>query len=153
VVPIKILIREAEPGDLEAIVRLHEADALGGHGDAWNEANEPRYRAAFQAIQASNANALYVAIEDGVAGTFQLTIIPGLVGRGRTRAKLESVQVRVDQRSQGIGAAMVAFAEACARELGAETLELTSNKTRTDAHRFYERLGYAQSHAGFKKVL
>ena len=87
------------------------------------------------------------------SATFQLTFTRTLTNRGRLRASLESVQVREDQRSRGIGATMVAFAEKEARLRGAGLVQLTSNKKRTDAHRFYERLGYVKSHEGFKKLL
>jgi GNAT superfamily N-acetyltransferase len=90
---------------------------------------------------------------DRVVGTFQLTYSSTLTGRGRLRARLESVQVRADRRSQGIGEQMVVFAEREARARRATTLELTSNKSRPDAHRFYERLGFGRTHEGFKKTL
>jgi GNAT superfamily N-acetyltransferase len=152
-----IVIRKARREDLEAIVRLHEADELGGHGDAWSPATAPLYEAAFAAIADSGASAIYVVLDGGAAGavigTFQLTFAQGLTGRGKVRAFLESVQVRANQRSRGIGAKMVRFAESEARARGAATMQLTSNKKRLDAHRFYERLGYAKSHEGFKKPL
>lgn len=147
-------IREARADDLEAIVRLHEEDALGTHGDAWVPENRDAYEAAFAAIAGSRDNTLYVAEwDDRVVGTFQLTFIPNLTGRGALRVKIESVKVKADLRSRGIGARMMAFAEAQARSRGARLLELSSNKTRGDAHRFYERLGFARSHEGFKKKL
>jgi GNAT superfamily N-acetyltransferase len=149
-----ITIREARIDDLEAIIRLHEADDVGGHGDAWTPENRRAYEDAFAAVQRSPDNTLFVAVEGGaVIGTFQLILIPSLTGRGALRAKLASVQVRADRRSLGIGARMVAFAEEAAWARGAKALELTSAKPRADAHRFYERLGYARSHEGFKKVL
>ncbi len=149
-----LVFREAGAQDLEAIVRLHAADALGGHGDAWTPERAPAYRAAFDAIQASPGNSLHVVCEgDTVIATFQLTLIPGITGGGRTRTRLESVQVRGDRRSGGIGARLVAHAMDLARARGASSLELASNKRRTDAHRFYERLGFARSHEGFKIAL
>ena len=149
-----ISIREAQAEDLEAIIRLHEEDSLGSHGDAWLPETKPAYEAAFVAIAASPDNTLYVAENEGrVVGTFQLTLIPNLTGRGATRVKVESVKVSAALRSQGIGARMMAFAEEAARAGGARTMELTSNKRRTDAHRFYERLGFSKSHEGFKKSL
>jgi GNAT superfamily N-acetyltransferase len=149
-----ISIREAQAEDLEAIIRLHEEDSLGSHGDAWLPETKPAYEAAFAAIAASPDNTLYVAENEGrVVGTFQLTLIPNLTGRGATRVKVESVKVSAALRSQGIGARMMAFAEEAARAGGARTMELTSNKRRTDAHRFYERLGFSKSHEGFKKSL
>jgi GNAT superfamily N-acetyltransferase len=147
-------IREARAGDLEAIVRLHEEDSLGQHRDCWTLETRPAYEAAFAEIAASPGNTLYVAEEGGiVVGTFQLTFIPNLTGRGALRVKVESVKVAAARRSQGIGARMMAFAEEEARRRGARLLELTSNKARTDAHRFYERAGYVRTHEGFKKKL
>lgn len=149
-----VVVREAHPGDLEPIVRLHAEDALGGHGDAWGEETRPAYAAAFARIVTSEDHALFVAERAGeVVGSFQVTAIPCLVGRGSTRVKVEAVQVRRDRRSAGIGAAMMAAAEAWARARGAAFVELTSNAARADAHRFYARLGYLQSHLGFKKKL
>ena len=147
-------IREAGAGDLEAIIRLHEEDELGSHGDLWSPETRPAYEAAFAAIQRSPDNRLFVAVDrEEVVGTFQLTFIPNLTGRGAMRVKVESVKVKAARRSGGIGAQMMAFAEHYAREQGARAMELTSNKTRKDAHRFYERLGFARSHEGFKKKL
>jgi GNAT superfamily N-acetyltransferase len=149
-----LTIREAQADDLEAIIRLHEEDSLGSHGDAWLPETKPAYEAAFAAIAASPGNTLYVAESEGrVVGTFQLTFIPNLTSRGAMRVKVESVKVAAELRSQGLGARMMAFAEAEAGARGARSIELTSNKRRTDAHRFYERLGFARSHEGFKKSL
>ena len=146
--------REARADDLEAIIRLHEEDELGSHGDAWSEETRPAYEAAFAAIARSPENRLFVAVDgDEVVGTFQLTFIPNLTGRGTLRVKVESVKVKASRRSGGIGGRMIAYAEQQARLGGARAMELTSNKTRKDAHRFYERLGYARSHEGFKKKL
>jgi len=150
----EIVLREARPEDLEAIVRLHEEDSLGSHGDAWTSETRPAYEAAFRAIAESRENVLYVAEADGrVVGTFQLTFIPNLTGRGALRVKVESVKVAASLRSRGIGARMMAFAEDEALRRGARLLELSSNKAREDAHRFYRRAGYSQSHEGFKKRL
>jgi GNAT superfamily N-acetyltransferase len=150
----RVAIREAEAGDLEPIIRLHEADTLGVLGDSWSPETRAVYEAAFAAIGASPDNALYVAVIEGrVVGTFQLTFFPTLTGRGVTRVRIGAVQVAEHLRSKGIGARMIAFAEETAQARGAGTVELTSNKRRLDAHRFYERLGYARSHEGFKKSL
>ncbi|WP_349367642.1 GNAT family N-acetyltransferase [Salinarimonas sp.] len=149
-----LIIREAREGDLEPIVRLHAEDTLGGHGDVWSEETRGAYAAAFQRIVTSEDHALFVAERGAeVVGTFQVSAIPCLTGRGATRVKLEAVQVRADQRSRGIGAALIAAAEDWARSRGAAFVELTSNVARTGSHRFYARLGYAQSHLGFKKPL
>lgn len=149
-----ISVREARFDDLEAIIRLHEEDELGSHGDLWSAETKPAYEAAFQAIARSPENKLFVAVDsEEVIGTFQLTFIPNLTGRGAMRVKVESVKVKAARRSGGIGARMMAFAEEYARTNGAAAMELTSNKTRKDAHRFYERLGFSRSHEGFKKKL
>ena len=146
--------REARAEDLEAIIRLHEEDELGMRGDVWSPETRPAYEAAFAAIARSAENRLFVAVDgDEVVGTFQLTFIPNLTGRGALRMKVESVKVKAARRSGGIGGTMMTFAEQQARLHGVAAMELTSRKTRKDAHRFYERLGFVRSHEGFKKNL
>lgn len=118
------------------------------------EAAHPSYLAAFEEIESGSCNALFVAEQAGtVVGTFQVTLIPGLVSRGRKRAKIESVHVAPEYRGRGIGRFMIAHALAFAEQGGAGLVELTSNKERVDAHRFYRNLGFDQSHEGFKKAL
>jgi ribosomal protein S18 acetylase RimI-like enzyme len=163
-----IVIRRAIFADLEGVIRLFEGDDLGGHGDRWSEETRPDYERAMRAILTSAPNRLFVAVADNAAhetgrgpvatggtvvGTCQLTIIPGLVGRGRTRAKLESVHVAEAMRGRGFGERLVRHAVEEAKAAGARVMELSSNKRRTDAHRFYGRLGFAQSHEGFKLLL
>eukprot|EP01037_Dinobryon_pediforme_P021470 gene21470-22342_t len=129
-------------------------DAVGGHGDRLTEQSLPIYLAAFDAIDASPSDKLFVAEVDGVVvGTYQFTLCRTLVHHGRLRAMVEAVHVAGAQRGQGIGAAMMRHAQSIAREAGAGVLELTSNKQRHDAHRFYERLGFRRSHDGFKLAL
>ncbi|PSC02815.1 GNAT family N-acetyltransferase [Alsobacter soli] len=150
----ELVIREARSGDLPAIVRLHEADAAIGQGDVWSDQSRPAYEQAFAEIDRHPDHVLYVAEQGGeVVGTLLLSFMPGLTGRGARHAVLRAVQVSADRRSGGIGAQMVAVAEAEAARRGASLCELMSNMRRVDAHRFYERLGYARSHYGFKKRL
>ena len=149
-----LLIREAAFADLPGIIHVFEGDATGSKGDVWNELTRLNYEAAMQDVLNSHENTLFVAVLDGnVIGTFQVTIIPGLVAHGRTRAKLESVHVRPELRGRGIGAIMIQHAVDFARSKSAGQVELTSNKQRIDAHRFYNRLGFSQSHEGFKLLL
>ena len=149
-----LVFRPARPEDLVAIVWLFVGDEAGGHGDTLDDAVLPLYEAALARILASPNDRLYVAEEEGrVVGTFQLTFIQTLVHRGRLRATVESVHVAGDRRSRGIGAAMIAFAVEEARKAGAGVVQLTSNKRRTQAHRFYERIGFTRSHEGFKMEL
>jgi len=149
-----ITIREARESDLPRLLEIYAGDDLGGHRRAAGDGDLARVRSAFERITASEYNHLFVAEWDGtVVGTFQLTLIPGLVAAGRIRAKIESVHVAPEWRGRGIGGAMMVFAEAEARRRGAGLMELTSNLVRLDAHRFYERLGFVKSHAGFKKPI
>jgi GNAT superfamily N-acetyltransferase len=145
-------IRLATKADLAAIVGLHAADILGGHGDVWSAQTRPLYEQVFEEIEAHPDHHLYVACLAGqVVGTFMLSRLPGLTGLGRPHVELRSVQVDQTRRSMGIGAQLVSYAEQEAQRMGAASLDLTSNMKRVDAHRFYERLGFAKSHAGFKK--
>ena len=148
------MIREAGAADLPALVAIFAADALGGHGDTTAPEAAEAYRAAFDAIAADPRSRLYAAELDGrLVGTFQLVFVTSLTGRGARRAFLEAVQVEATERGRGIGEAMVRFAMAEARAAGAPTLALTSSKLRLDAHRFYRRIGFANSHEGFKVAL
>ena len=88
-----------------------------------------------------------------IVGTFQTTMIVSMNGRGGKKLMIEAVQTRSDMRGQGIGSAMMRFAIEQARATDARLVQLTSNKARADAHRFYERLGFVQTHAGFKMKL
>jgi len=147
-----LIFRLATHADLPVIIGLYADDNRGGHGDGWNDANRPAYEAAFAEINANPRDALMVIEQDGVVvGTFLLTLLPGLTGRATRRLQLRSVEVAAPLRSRGIGARMLAFVEEYAKLNGATLIELTSNNTRSDAHRFYERNGYTKSHSGFKK--
>lgn len=149
-----LIIRPAGAGDVASIVAMFAADELGGHGDTTDPAAMSAYRAAFDRIVASPNDRLYVAESDGaVVGTFQTTLITSMSGKGSNNMNVEAVQTRDDMRGRGIGEAMLRFAIAEARAAGARQVQLTSNASRTDAHRFYLRLGFKQSHAGFKMKL
>ena len=149
-----LVFRRATHADLPAIVALYADDDRGGHADAWTAATRPAYEAAFAAIDANPRDALMViAMEGAVIGTFLLTLLPGLTGRGSTRLQLRSVEIAAALRSRGIGAHMLAYVDAYARDHGAALIELTSNESRPKAHRFYLRHGFLKSHAGFKKKL
>jgi len=152
-----ITIRHARRED---VARIAELIMLGAATQTMTpeeiaaEARHLGYAEAFAEVAASRDNALFVAERAGaVIGTFQVTLIPGLIARGRRRAKIESVHVAPESRGLGIGALMIRHALAFAEESGAGLVELTSNKSRVDAHRFYRNLGFDQSHEGFKKQL
>lgn len=149
-----VIIRLAERRDIAAIVALFADDAVGGHGDTNDESARPHYEAAFEAIAANPLSQLYVAEVGGeIVGTFQTTMVTTMSGRGSSSVLLSAVQTRRDMRSKGIGRAMVRYVVEQARASGAASAQLTSNSLRTDAHRFYEREGFAKSHTGFKMKL
>jgi len=151
---IEVVIRPAERGDIAAIVALFAGDAVGGHGDTTDESTRPRYEAAFKRIAASPNDMLYVAEWKGeVVGTFQTTLVTTMSGQGSSSLTIAAVQTRADLRSHGIGGQMMRFAIDEARAKGARLVQLMSNGKRADAHRFYERLGFVKSHAGFKMKL
>ncbi|MBD9445849.1 MULTISPECIES: GNAT family N-acetyltransferase [unclassified Rhizobium] len=147
-------IREARSSDVAALVAIFAADELGGHGDTTAPEIFGKYLRAFERIASSPDQTLYVAERDGqVVGTFQTMVVTSLIGRGSSSMIIEAVQTRGDMRGQGIGAQMIEFAIAEAKRRGLRLVQLTSNASRTDAHRFYERLGFKQSHLGFKMAL
>lgn len=116
--------------------------------------DDPRYLVAFDRIDADASELLLVAERAGeVVGTLQLSMLPGLSHGGATRAQIEAVRVRSDQRGSGLGERLIRWAIEHARTEGASLVQLTSNTSRTDAHRFYERLGFEASHLGMKLTL
>lgn len=144
--------RDATRDDLPAILAMLREDTIPD--DRETDPADPRYAAAFDAIDASPDNRLIVAELDGrVVGTLQITLIPGLSFRGAWRGQIEAVRIVSDQRGNGLGAAMIDWAVDRCRERDCFMVQLTSSSSRTDAHRFYERLGWAQSHKGFKLKL
>jgi ribosomal protein S18 acetylase RimI-like enzyme len=147
-----IEFRSARVDDLPAIVALLADDALGAARESAGDLAP--YREAFAALTAQKGNAIIVGEDKGeVVACLQLTIVPGLSRRGATRAFIESVRVAGSRRGQRIGEAIVAFAIEKARAAGCRLIQLTSDKSRTDAHRFYERLGFKATHIGMKLEL
>ena len=148
-----ITIRPAARADIPAIVALYADDILGAARETPDDAAP--YEAAFDRIAATGGvTTVLVAERDGaVVGTMQLTVLPGLSHRGTNRAQIEAVRVAAGARSGGIGTRMIGWAIDDARRHGCGMVELTSNRQRTDAARFYERLGFVPSHTGFKLPL
>lgn len=146
-----IQFREATRADVPAIVGLLTDDPLGkGREGAASDA----YLAAFDDIAANPMHQLIVGVDaDRIVACCQLTILAGLSRGGSRRALVEAVRVSTDLRSKGIGALMMAECEARARAAGATIIQLTTDRSREAAHRFYERLGYTASHLGMKKPL
>jgi GNAT superfamily N-acetyltransferase len=152
-----LIFRDAKPDDIAIILELsHAGDARGADTPPLDRATltDPRYRAAFDEISADPNNRLIVVEHHGqVVGTLQVTVIPGLSRFGMKRAILENVHIRPEQRGNGLGSRMVRWAIEEARLAGCGMVQLTSQKVRRDAHRFYERLGFTATHEGFKLLL
>lgn len=147
-----LTVRRATADDLPAIVAMLADDHLGAHRETPGEPDA--YRPAFERITADPQQHLMVAEQHGtVVGTLQLTVIPGLSRRGASRALLEAVRIHADARGTGLGTRLIEWAVAESRHQGCTLLQLTSDATRIDAHRFYERLGFEASHLGFKLPL
>ena len=112
------------------------------------------YLAAFDAMQAQGGNLLIVGLlNDRIVACYQIVLIPGVSAAGVCRAQIEGVRVASDMRGRGIGAQLIADAETRARAAGCVQMQLTTNQSRLDAHRFYDRLGFTPSHIGYKKTL
>jgi len=149
-------LRRASAADVPSIVELLADDPLGTarEGGAGSAEQLAPYRRAFEAVDADPAHLLLVAEADGaVLATMQLSFLPGLARRGALRAQIEAVRVRADHRGSGLGRAMVTWGIEEARRRGCALVQLTSDKRRTQAHRFYSRLGFVASHEGFKLEL
>jgi GNAT superfamily N-acetyltransferase len=147
------LLRRATAADADALIALLADDPISAaRGDVASADDRPAYEAALIEVLAEPSNDLLIVELGGeVVGTLQLTSIPGMARRGARRLLVEAVRVRSDLRSSGIGSAVMRWvAESAAPALGAAMVQLTSDAARTDAHRFYERLGYTGSHVGFK---
>ena len=149
-VSVDVIFRSATEADLPAIVALLADDAIG----AGREGESGAYLTAFRAVAADPRNHLVVAEIDGeVAGTLQLTYIPGISRMGTERAQIEAVRVAAAHRSHGLGRQMITWAVDQARSRGCGLVQLTSDKRRTDAIRFYASLGFEATHEGLKLPL
>ncbi|MFF2026425.1 GNAT family N-acetyltransferase [Streptomyces sp. NPDC058171] len=145
-------IRPATDEDIQAIVDLLADDPLGARRESPDDLTP--YRAAFRRLADDPHQRLVVAVRrDRVVGTLQLTVIPGLSRRGSVRSVIEGVRVHADERGSGLGSRLIEWAVEESRRQGCQLVQLTSDATRTDAHRFYERLGFTPSHIGFKLAL
>lgn len=149
--------RDALPLDIAVMLQLsHAGDARGADTPPLDPAapTDTRTLAAFAEISADPNQRLVVVEKAGeVIGTLQISVLPGLPNFGMKRGLLENVHIRADQRGTGHGSAMVQWAIERCRESGCGVVQLTSNKVRTDAHRFYAKLGFSKSHEGFKLKL
>ncbi|MHA7175686.1 GNAT family N-acetyltransferase [Arthrobacter sp. Sr24] len=148
-------LRRAVESDVVPIVELMSNDPIRAAENSTDVQDRAPYLAAFRAIDTDPAQLLIVVVDDAekVVATMQLTLIPGLARLGATRLLVEAVRVDENLRGNGLGSAMIRWAVEEGRRRGAALVQLTSDKAREDAHRFYERLGFTASHVGFKLFL
>ena len=149
-----ISIRKAVHADLTAIVAMLADDALGSTREDSRSPLNQRYADAFQAID-SDPNQLLAVVEhdEKAIGCLQLSFIPGLSRKGMWRGQIESVRIASDARGGGIGRQMIEWAIEQCRERSCGLVQLTTDKSRPDAIRFYKSLGFVDSHEGMKLAL
>ncbi|MFB0625774.1 N-acetyltransferase family protein [Streptomyces sp. AB3(2024)] len=148
----ELTIRSATEEDLPAIVAMLADDPLGATRESPEDLTP--YVAALKRLADDPNQHIVVAVRgERVVGTLQLTIVPGLSRKGATRSVIEGVRVHTDERGSGLGTRFVEWAVERSRQEDCQLVQLTSDVTRTDAHRFYERLGFTASHLGFKLQL
>jgi ribosomal protein S18 acetylase RimI-like enzyme len=144
-----LIFRRARRDDIAVIVAMLADDPLGSARETPDDLAP--YETAFALVDDNPNQELVVVERDGqVVGTAQVSFMAGLSHRGMWRAEIEAVRVRTDQRSSGIGAALIRHCIDRAQARGCGLIQLTSNAQRTEARRFYERLGFTASHTGFK---
>jgi GNAT superfamily N-acetyltransferase len=145
-------IRPATEDDIPEIVAMLADDPLGAQRESPDDLAP--YLTALERLGDDPHQHVVVAVRQGrVVGTLQLTIVPGLSRRGSTRAIIEGVRVHADERGTGLGTQLIEWAIDASRAEGCQLVQLTSDVTRTEAHRFYERLGFQATHVGFKLPL
>lgn len=149
-----VLFRRATEADLPAVIALLADDPLGAGREDASLPLAPAYLDAFAAIEAAPNQLLAVAELDGrVVGTLQLCFLPGLSQKGAWRGQVEAVRVDAGLRGYRIGAKMMEWAVGLCRDRGCRMVQLTTDKSRKDAHRFYDRLGFKPTHEGYKLKL
>lgn len=149
-----ILFRDATRADVPEIVRLLADDELGAQRERHEDPLPQAYYDAFAALTAQAGNRIVLAESGGkIVGCAQLLFLPGLSLMGMKRAQIEGVRVDSSTRGQGIGEKLIRHCIDLARQEGCGVMQLTTDKSRADAHRFYERLGFTGSHIGMKLKL
>ena len=146
-----ITFRPAQRADVTLIVAMLADDALGQTRENYTQPLPSNYYKAFDLIDQDPQHELMVLeYRQEVIGTLQLSFLPYLTYQGGTRAQIEAVRIRQDQRGKGLGEVMFRWAIQRAQERGAHVLQLTTDKKRPEALRFYESLGFVASHEGMK---
>lgn len=148
----KFAFRAAQEADLISVVQLLADDDLGNMREIPSLPLAAQYVQAFQAIEADDNQMLAVTTDDSgaVVGTMQISFIPGISRLGAWRGQIEAVRVVESQRNAGLGQSMFEWAISFCKSKGCRLVQLTTDKSRPDAHRFYEKLGFEPSHVGYK---
>lgn len=149
-----VTFRRAQAADLPAIIALLADDVLGQQREDASSPPNRKYVEAFSAIDTDPHQLQAVAIlSEEVIGVLQITFIPGLARKGAWRGQIEGVRIAGAHRGSGLGQQMFEWAIEQCRAKGCELVQLTTDKSRPDAHRFYEKLGFVGSHIGYKLML
>lgn len=149
-----LTLRDGVAADLPELVILLADDALGAFREQTSDEGLEVYQQAMSEILAQQGNRVLVAELHGkIVGCLQLTVIPGLAHRGARRGQIESVRIASHLRGHGLGEVMMRQAIEIARQAGCRIVQLTTDRTRADAHRFYQRLGFQVTHMGLKLEL
>ena len=147
----EITFEQAGPADLAAIIGLLADDPLGQRREDLGPPPSPKYEDAFRAINDDKNQLLAVARQGGkVVGCMQISFIPGLSRVGLWRGQIESVRIASSERGTGLGRKFFTWAIAQCQVRGCGLVQLTTDKTRPDALRFYQSLGFVASHEGMK---
>ncbi len=153
-VATSLSFRSATADDLPTIVAVLADDGLGREREDASLPLRQDYDDAFKAMSKDENNRLVVAVlDDVIVGCLQLTFIPGLSRLGTWRCQIEGVRVAASQRGAGVGQAMMEWAIEESRQRGCRLVQLTTDRRRADAHRFYDGLGFDASHIGMKLKL
>ncbi len=151
---MQLNFRQAQIDDLESLVEMLAQDPLGKTRENLTKPLDPNYLQAFNAIHSDPNNQLIVVLDNlKVIGMLQLTFIPYLTHKGSWRCLIEGVRVHSDYRGRSVGEKMFDYAINLAKQKSCNIVQLTSDKKRPDAIRFYEKLGFTSSHEGFKLSL
>lgn len=143
--------REAREDDLPTLIALLADDALGSQRETISTADQQSYQQAFAAIDQDPNHQLLLAVdEDEILGMLQLSFLPNLTYQGGWRAQVEGVRVARSQRGRGLGRQLLEEALRRSAERRCVLVQLTTDKRRPEAVRFYETLGFHSSHEGMK---
>lgn len=146
-----VRIRPAVAADLPAIVAMLADDPLGAAREDASVPLDARYLAAFAAIDADPNQCLAVMEDAGrIVGTLQITFVRGISRKGALRGQVEAVRVATGRQGAGLGKRLMEWAIAECRRRGCAMVQLTTDRSRVDAHRFYDRLGFEATHLGYK---